>query len=90
MDERTQREKQRLRQALRELTNGLPEAYISRSDLGIEKNLLALEEWKQARSVFIYVSTGREPDTRGMLKTALDSGKTVAVPRVTGSRPVLT
>jgi 5-formyltetrahydrofolate cyclo-ligase len=81
MDEQMKREKDRLRKALRDLALSLPEAYIESSDRGIEENVLALEEWMQARTVFIYVSIGREPQTKGLILSALTDGKTVAVPR---------
>ncbi|MBN1778388.1 MAG: 5-formyltetrahydrofolate cyclo-ligase [Clostridiales bacterium] len=81
MDERIQREKQRLRRSLRKVAENLPEDYIARSDLDIQKNLLTLELWTHANVVFIYVSIGQEPQTRGIIRAALDAGKTVAVPR---------
>jgi 5-formyltetrahydrofolate cyclo-ligase len=81
MDEPLKQEKDRLRKALRDLAQSLPDAYIESSDRGIEQNVLALKQWKQARTVFIYVSIGREPRTRGLILSALADGKTVAVPR---------
>lgn len=84
MDERMKREKARLRSMLGELLKSLPEDYLERSDRGIEANVLALPQWKQARTVFVYVSVGQEPDTRGLILSALADGKTVAVPRTLG------
>ena len=81
MDKRIQREKAALRQKLRTLAEELSEGYIENSDLAIQKNLLALDVWRQAKTVFIYVSIGREPQTRGIIQAALDAGKTIAVPR---------
>ncbi len=43
--------------------------------------LYALDEWKRARSVFIYVSVPPEPDTREIIRRAITEGKTVAVPK---------
>ena len=80
MDERIRLEKQKLRQALRALTDTLPQEYLAFSDRAIEARLLSLDAWKQAKRVFIYVSMGREPDTRGLLQAALTQGKTLAVP----------
>ncbi|HPJ01387.1 MAG TPA: 5-formyltetrahydrofolate cyclo-ligase [Candidatus Limiplasma sp.] len=80
MDERIRLEKQKLRQALRALADALPQAYLTRSDRAIEARLLSLNAWKRAKRVFIYVSMGREPDTRGLLQAALAEGKTLAVP----------
>jgi len=81
MEEQIQQQKVRLRASLRELTRSLPDDYIKHSDQGIQKNLLALEQWKRASVVFLYVSMGREPETRGMIRAALLAGKTVAVPK---------
>ena len=81
MDERVKREKNQLRQTLGRMADSLPEDYIEYSDLGIQEKLLALELWEQASAVFIYVSIGREPQTQGIIRAALDAGKTVAVPR---------
>ncbi len=80
MDKRTQEEKQALRKTLRALTDALSEEYIARSDRAIEKNVLTLNTWKQAKTVFIYISVGREPDTHDLLQAALSEGKTLAVP----------
>ncbi|MBE0600450.1 MAG: 5-formyltetrahydrofolate cyclo-ligase [Firmicutes bacterium] len=80
MDEQVCRQKQALRKALRELTDALPADYIARSDRGIAERVLGLDAWKQANSVFIYCSIGREPDTQGLLRAALWEGKTLAVP----------
>jgi 5-formyltetrahydrofolate cyclo-ligase len=85
MDEPLKQEKDRLRKALRDLAQSLPDVYIESSDRGIEQNVLALKQWKQARTVFIYLSIGREPRTRGLILSALADGKTVAVPRCLGN-----
>jgi 5-formyltetrahydrofolate cyclo-ligase len=81
MEEQIRQEKDRLRWILREETQKMPDDYIRNSNRGIRDRLLALNLWKQARFVFIYVSMNREPDTRTLIQTALDEGKTVAVPR---------
>ncbi len=81
MQEQIKREKIRLRAQMRGLAQSLPEEYIGQSDRGIRENLLALDVWKRARSVFVYVSMNREPDTKAILRKALEEGKTVAVPR---------
>lgn len=81
MREQTKREKRQLRESLRDFTQSLPDAYIAYSNRGIQDNLLALEQWKQAHAVFIYISIGREPETKGAVQAALNEGKTVAVPK---------
>ncbi|HPF87408.1 MAG TPA: 5-formyltetrahydrofolate cyclo-ligase [Candidatus Limiplasma sp.] len=81
MELQVQQEKERLRKAIREIARNFPAEYIALSDRGILDNLLVLAEWKQAQNIFIYISIGREPDTRCAIQAALDAGKTVAVPR---------
>ena len=81
MDGQIQREKDRLRKIVRERTRDLPNDYIKSSDRDIRARLLALEQWERARTVFIYVSMNREPDTRIAIQKALDDGKIVTVPR---------
>lgn len=81
MDEQIRQDKIRLRKTLRELVLSLPDDYIRDSDQGIQKNLLALKQWEQAHTVYLYVGRGREPETRGMIRAALEAGKAVAVPR---------
>ena len=43
--------------------------------------LFDLDVWKNAQSVFIYVSVTPEPDTRRVIDTALKDGKRVAIPK---------
>lgn len=82
MDDDLKQIKAALRKTLLEQTQALPEDYLARSDRGIANALLAFDLWKNARTVFLYVSVGKEPDTRALLRAALKAGKTVAVPRV--------
>ena len=44
-------------------------------------HLLQTRLWDAARTVFCFVSTDREPDTRPLLEAALTGGKTLCVPR---------
>lgn len=46
--------------------------------------LLTLSAWQRAESVFCFVSAGNEPDTYPILQTALQEGKVLYVPRITG------
>lgn len=50
----------------------------------MSKLVCAREEWKNAQTVFIYVSLTTEADTKGLLKNALDSGKRVCMPKIIG------
>ncbi len=49
-------------------------------DRGITNVILSSWQYREAKSVFIYVSTSEEIDTRIILMDALKAGKTVCVP----------
>ena len=53
-------------------------------DAKMREYLYALPEWQSAKNVFIYVSVDGEPDTRRIIRDALNSGKRVAVPKTLG------
>ena len=48
----------------------------------IDYKVMALEEYKNANSIFIYVDYNKEVKTSLIIEDALKSGKNVAVPRV--------
>ncbi len=62
----------------------MTEAEKRRGDGVLIRRLLTLPAFEQARTVFLYLGVGAEPDTRPALRAALARGKTVALPRVTG------
>ncbi|MCC8127828.1 MAG: 5-formyltetrahydrofolate cyclo-ligase [Clostridiales bacterium] len=53
-------------------------------DRQIYDNVCSLDLVSKSRIVYCYLSFGSEIDTSGLVRTFLDSSKTVAVPRVTG------
>ena len=53
-------------------------------DGNIRDAVLKSEEWKRARIVLTYLSTGDEVGTRMLIKAGLEAKKMVAIPRVTG------
>ena len=55
-------------------------------DGNIREAVLKSDEWKRARFVFTYLSTGDEVGTRMLIKAGLEARKLVAIPRVTGPR----
>jgi 5-formyltetrahydrofolate cyclo-ligase len=77
-------EKKRLRALLRERVAALAEEELLEGDRRIFERLLALPEYKDAQTVMAYFSIGREVDTHRAMEHALDSGKRVALPFVTG------
>lgn len=48
----------------------------------IKERLLSLKEYAEARTVLFYASFGKEADTFDIIKTALEAGKAVMLPRV--------
>ena len=75
-----QEEKQRLRSVMRELEAQLSEKYKASSSARIAAHLLAMPEYQAAETIFCFVGTQREIDTRPILENALASGKTLCVP----------
>ena len=55
----------------------------------IARAVLESDVYRQAKSVFIYVSMPTEPDTRPILADALKSGKRVYVPKCVDKRTML-
>ena len=53
-------------------------------DRAIFQVITALPQYRQARRLYLYVSTGEEPDTRRLLLAALQAGKEVYAPPVPG------
>ena len=72
--------KNELRRQVREEIDALPGSYIDESNDGIFHILTALDEFIHARSIMMYYSVGREPETIRLAQTALDMGKKVVFP----------
>lgn len=79
-----QEEKRALRAALRRLAQTLPDTYRRKADAAISAHLLAMPAYREAETVFCFVGTGWEIDTRPVLADALAAGKTLCVPLCTG------
>lgn len=56
-----------------------------REDCKIYDNVVKLEEYKRAETIFAYISVGVEADTRKLVADALSKGKRVAIPRCIGT-----
>ena len=75
-----QEEKRLLRKTIREAEVELPDAYWVQASGAICARLAAMPEYLSARTVFCFVGTGREIDTRTFLENALHGGKRLCVP----------
>ena len=77
-------EKQQLRRTMRALESGLSARYKVESSRAIAAHLLAMPEYQEAGTVFCFVGTDREIDTRPILEDVLAAGKRLCVPQCVG------
>ena len=77
-------DKQRLRRVIRELERQLSPRYKEASSRAIAAHLLAMPEYQAAGTVFCFVGSEGEIDTRPILEDALAAGKRLCVPLCTG------
>ncbi len=73
--------KKALRTEMRLKWEALSDEAAAESGERITRSVLESEWYRQAKSLFIYVSVGKEPDTRALIKAALRDGKQVYVPK---------
>ena len=78
-----QEEKQQLRAIVRRLEAALTPEYKAKSSRTIVRRLLAMPEYQEAQTVFCFVGTAREIDTRPILEDILTAGKALCVPLCT-------
>ena len=77
-------EKQRLRRTMQALESGLSARYKEESSRAIAAHLLAMPEYQEAGTVFCFVGTDREINTRPILEDILAAGKRLCVPLCMG------
>lgn len=77
-------EKKELRKHCIERMNALPQDYCREADEKIFSEILALPEYRSARTVFCFVGMQAEIRTAVLLEEMLRAGKQVAVPRCAG------
>lgn len=75
------KEKKALRTEIKNRVKNMDDAYREESDRKIADNILGLNEYAAAKTVFCFVSTSAEINTRPIIEDAIASGKTVCVPR---------
>ena len=73
--------KKELRAEIRSRLSGLSDCYKKESSKKISELALSCDEYKSAKSIFVYISTVNEPDTGDIINDALQTGKTVYVPK---------
>lgn len=77
-------EKKELRKRCIERMNALPQDYCREADEKIFSEILALPEYRSARTVFCFVGMQAEIRTAVLIEEMLRAGKQVAVPRCAG------
>ena len=78
-----QEEKQQLRAIVRRLEAALSPEYKIKSGRAIVRRLLAMPEYQEAQTVFCFVGTDWEIDTRPIFEDILAAGKVLCVPLCT-------
>ncbi len=73
--------KKALRTEMRLKWEALSDEAAAESGKRITRSVLESEWYRQAKSLFIYVSVGKEPDTRALIEASLRDGKQVYVPK---------
>lgn len=73
--------KRQLRKKIKEKTKLLSAEYCQKADRQIIKKIQDLPAYQQAKTVFLFVGSFGEPDTRPLIEAALDQGKRVCLPR---------
>ena len=76
--------KKELRKRIRAAERSLSAEFRRSSDAAVTRNLLSLEEYRKARTVFLFAGCGYEIDTKEMILDALKNGKRVTLPLCTG------
>ncbi|MGI6722525.1 MAG: 5-formyltetrahydrofolate cyclo-ligase [Anaerovoracaceae bacterium] len=75
-------EKKELREKIIKARKAMNSLDKTAADEAILHRLLAYPEYLEAEEIFVYVSLPDEVDTAKLIRSALDAGKLVAVPRV--------
>ena len=79
--ENLQDRKKALRKRISAVLKSLPEEYRAAASENIQAQVLATEEYRAAKRIFLYIAMPTEPDTSGIIRQALLSGKKVYVPK---------
>ena len=76
--------KQELRKQIADEVKALEIEYCERADAAICENVRASELYRNAKTIFCYIGTDREIDTKALLNAALADGKRLALPLCVG------
>ena len=73
-----------MRKELKSLRNQLSKEEVAAKSSAVCRNILALEAYQSAQTVFAYLAFGSEVNIDAVITDALQNGKTVCVPQITG------
>jgi len=76
--------KRELRRRIRDAERSLSADFRTVSDAAVAKNIFSLDEYKNARTVFLFAGYGSEINTEEIIEDALAGGKRVVLPLCTG------
>ncbi len=79
------RQKAETRKKLKVLRAKLPEATRLDYSNSITEQVLKLDEIRHAKAIFIYISYATEVHTHDLIKSLLNDGKSLAVPKIVNS-----
>ena len=82
--EESSAKKKALRRRILSEVSALPPPFRREADSAIRQRVLALPEYRQARTLFLFLGVGWEIDTFPLVEEAKAAGKAVAVPRCLG------
>lgn len=89
MEDTVAKMKKELRKYYREIRSLIEVNEKNQTDKAIEENIIELPEFLSSATVFTYVSTEDEVNTRGIIDYALKLGKKVAVPRTIPEKNIM-
>jgi 5-formyltetrahydrofolate cyclo-ligase len=81
--------KQALRKRVAAWRDGLSEARRNADGARLAARVLALECYREARTVLLYFAIGSEPATADLVRAVLNDGKTLVMPRIADGDLVL-
>jgi len=84
-NDKVSQQKTETRKILKSTRASIPEATRMDAANSITEQILRLDEIRDARTIFIYISYASEVHTHALIKALLAAGKTLAVPKIVKS-----
>jgi 5-formyltetrahydrofolate cyclo-ligase len=87
--EQTLISKLELRKHIKALHDSYDEVKLNIKSIDLQKKVMSLEEYQKSKSVFCYISFGKEIGTNLILEDCIKTGKLLSVPLITGKRKMI-